>query len=74
MELPQMDAVVRPFLASLPVLALDPKLLLPFTKHHLRFFRANYRNIKEMEEIRKEMSDEVLRNAPEMDVEILFCP
>ena len=32
-----------------------------------------YRNIKEMDEIRKEMSDEVLRNAPEMDVEILFC-
>lgn len=32
-----------------------------------------YRNIKEMDEIRKEISDEVLRNAPEMDVEILFC-
>ena len=32
-----------------------------------------YRNIKEMDEIRKEMSDEVLRNPPEMDVEILFC-
>ena len=37
-------------------------------------YRTDYRrNIKEMDEIRKEMSDEVLRNAPEMDVEILFC-
>ncbi len=37
-------------------------------------YRTDYhRNIKEMDEIRKEMSDEVLKNAPEMDVEILFC-
>jgi hypothetical protein len=35
-----MDAAVHPFLASLPLHALDPKLLLPLTKHHLRFFQG----------------------------------
>jgi hypothetical protein len=34
---------------------------------------GGHRNIKEMDEIGREMSDEVLRKAPEMDVEILFC-
>ena len=32
-----------------------------------------HRNIKETDEIRREMSNEVFRKAPEMDVEILFC-
>ena len=37
-------------------------------------YRTDYhRNVKEMDEIRKEMSDEVLRDDAEMDVEILFC-
>ena len=41
-----MDAAVHLFFASLPLLALDPKLLLSLTKHHLRFFRADYLSSK----------------------------
>ena len=32
----------------------------------------NHRNIREMDDIKKEMSDEVLKSAPEIDVEIIF--
>jgi hypothetical protein len=40
MELPQMDAAVRSFLASLPPFALNPKPLPPIIENHLRIFQG----------------------------------
>jgi hypothetical protein len=40
LELPQMDAAVHHFLASLPPPALDPKLLSHATENHLRIFQG----------------------------------
>jgi hypothetical protein len=44
LELPQMDAAVHHFLASLPPPALDPKLLSHATENHLRIFQGRLIN------------------------------